>query len=219
MHQTHTSLRILGAGTPTPTPTQFGSAYVVDVDGAKLMFNFGPTSTHQLVPSWLHPTEIDDLFFTHHHFDHDIDYPCFLLCRWDQSIGKENMLNVYGPTLTERITRGDLDAQDGIFGHDWKERVQDPLSLNTYESRGGKLHRRPPVVKLTAGRMAMACLSARYTFVTACAWMPRDASMSNTATWQSREATRHRVGDVDPQNSHHYCRSARLLDTSYEKMT
>ena len=146
MTRTPTSLYILGAGTPTPTPTRFGSAYVVDVDGEKLMFDCGPAATHKLVQSGLRPTEIDNLFFTHHHFDHDIDYPCFLLCRWDQSIGKENMLNVYGPRLTERITHGVLDEEAGIFAHDWKARVSHPLSLNTYESRGGKLPRKPPVV-------------------------------------------------------------------------
>ena len=72
MSRTPTSLHILGAG--TPTPARFGSDYVVDVDGAKLMFDCGPASTHKLVRSGLHPTEIDNLFFTHHHFDH----PCFL---------------------------------------------------------------------------------------------------------------------------------------------
>lgn len=139
-------LYILGAGTPTPTPTRFGSAYVLDVGGSKIMFDCGPAATSKLVQSGLWPTEIDNLFFTHHHFDHDIDYPCFLLCRWDQSVGKENMLNVYGPTLTERITHGVLDQEDGIFAHDWKARVNHPLGLNTYEFRGGVLPRRPPVV-------------------------------------------------------------------------
>ena len=90
-------IHILGAGTPTPTPTRFGSAYVLDVDGEKVMFDCGPAATHKLVKAGLWPTEIDYLFFTHHHFDHDIDYPCFLLCRWDQSIGKENKLRVFDP--------------------------------------------------------------------------------------------------------------------------
>ena len=139
-------LHILGAGTPTPTPTRFGSAYVIDVDGDKIMFDCGPAATHKLVQSGLRPTEIDNLFFTHHHFDHDIDYPCFLLSRWDQSIGKENILNVYGPTLTERITHGVLDKEEGIFSHDWKARVSHPSSLNAYGSRGGQLPRVPPVV-------------------------------------------------------------------------
>ena len=94
-------LYILGAGTPTPTPYRFGSAYVLQLGNEKIMFDCGPATTHKLVKSGLWPTEIDHLFFTHHHFDHDIDYPCFLLCRWDQSIGKEKQLKVFGPTLTE----------------------------------------------------------------------------------------------------------------------
>lgn len=146
MSKSYTSLYILGAGSTYPSPTRFGSAFVLDVDGEKVMFDCGPAATHKLVKAGLWPTEIDNLFFTHHHFDHDIDYPCFLLCRWDQSIGKENVLQVYGPALTERITHGVLDEEDGVFAHDWKARVHHPLSQKVYENRGGKLPRKPPVV-------------------------------------------------------------------------
>ena len=109
------------------------------------MFDCGPATTHKLVKAGLWPTDIDYLFFTHHHFDHDIDYPCFLLCRWDQSIGKENQLQVFGPTLTERITEGVI-GDDGLFSHDWKARVYHPLSQQVYVNRGGVLPRRPPKV-------------------------------------------------------------------------
>ncbi|GIT58368.1 MAG: hypothetical protein Ct9H300mP19_03160 [Dehalococcoidia bacterium] len=34
-------LYILGAGTPTPTPTRFGSAYVLEIEGEKIMFDCG----------------------------------------------------------------------------------------------------------------------------------------------------------------------------------
>ena len=44
------------------------------------MFDCGPAATHKLVKAGLYPTQVDNLFFTHHHFDHNIDYPCFLLC-------------------------------------------------------------------------------------------------------------------------------------------
>ena len=91
---------------------------MLDIDGAKLEFDCGPAATHKLVQPGMHPSEIDNLFFTHHHIDHDIDYPCFLLCGWDQSIGKEILLDVYGPVLTGRITHGVLDAEEGIFAHD-----------------------------------------------------------------------------------------------------
>ena len=141
-----TTLHILGAGTPHPTPFRFGSSSVLVIDGEFLMFDCGPATTHKLVKAGLWPTRIDNLFFTHHHFDHDIDYPCFLLCRWDQSIGKENTLSVYGPPPTERLTHGILDAEKGVFAHDWYARVHFPISQNVYVNRGGTLPRLPPVV-------------------------------------------------------------------------
>ncbi len=136
---------VLGAGTPTPTADRFGTAYVVEADGQFVMFDCGPAATHKLVKAGLFPTQIDHLFFTHHHFDHDVDYPCFLLSRWDQSIGKENDLKVFGPTLTELLTDR-LIGPDGAFTHDWKARVYHPLSQQVYVNRGGKLPRRPPHV-------------------------------------------------------------------------
>lgn len=136
---------LLGAGTPTPTPTRYGSSYVVQVGNEYLMFDCGPATTYKLVRAGLFPTQIDYLFFTHHHFDHDVDYPCFLLTRWDQSIGRENQLQVYGPTLTERLTEGIL-GENGVFAHDWKARVNHPMSLEVYRRRGGTLPRKPPSV-------------------------------------------------------------------------
>lgn len=135
----------LGAGTPTPTASRFGSSHVLRLADELLMFDCGPATTHKLVKAGLFPTQVDYLFFTHHHFDHDIDYPCFLLCRWDQSIGQENQLQVFGPTLTEKITRG-IIGEDGVFAHDWKARVNHPLSQQVFVNRGGTLPRRPPSV-------------------------------------------------------------------------
>ena len=137
---------VLGAGTPTPTPTRFGSSYVVELGEQYLMVDCGPAATYKLVKAGLWPTRIDHLFFTHHHFDHDVDYPCFLLCRWDQSIGRENRLQVYGPTLTETITER-IIGEDGAFAHDWKARVNHPLSQRVYVNRGGTLPRKPPDVQ------------------------------------------------------------------------
>ena len=97
----------------------------MEVGGEYMMFDCGPAATWKLVKAGIFPTKVDYLFFTHHHFDHDVDYPCFLLSRWDQSVGKENQLRVYGPTLTETITERILGEQ-GAFVHDWKARVGHP---------------------------------------------------------------------------------------------
>ena len=139
-------ITVLGAGTPTPTPTRYGSAYVLEIGVERMMIDCGPAATHKLVKAGMWPTAIDYLFFTHHHFDHDVDYPCFLLTRWDQSIGKENTLRVFGPTLTERLTHRILDERDGAFAHDWRARVNHPASQRVYVNRGGELPRMPPKV-------------------------------------------------------------------------
>ncbi|HEV8308373.1 MAG TPA: MBL fold metallo-hydrolase [Methylomirabilota bacterium] len=137
---------ILGCGTPTPTAERYGSSYVLQLGDQYVMFDCGPATTYKLVKAGLVPTRVDYLFFTHHHFDHDVDYPAFLLTRWDQSVGREAVLQVFGPRPTEALTRGILDEKEGIFAHDWIARVNHPLSLNAYRRRGGVLPRKPPVV-------------------------------------------------------------------------
>jgi ribonuclease Z len=141
-----TRVYILGAGTPTPTPDRWGSAFALEIGGDRLMFDCGPAATWKLVKAGIQPTQVDYLFFTHHHFDHDVDYPCFLLTRWDQSVGRENPLRVYGPTLTETLTERILDPERGAFAHDWKARVGHPVSQRVFVNRGGTLPRRPPSV-------------------------------------------------------------------------
>jgi ribonuclease Z len=138
-------LTILGAGTPTPTKDRFGSSIVVEVNGELVMFECGPATTHKLAKAGISTTKVDYLFFSHHHFDHDVDYPCFLLTRWDQGAGKEEILKVFGPNLTEEFTEN-LIGNEGVFSHDWKARVNHPVSQQVFVNRGGILPRKPPVV-------------------------------------------------------------------------
>lgn len=137
-------LYILGSGTPVPSADRFGSAYIVQIGDEYLMFDCGPSATQKLAKMGLSPVQIDYLFFTHHHFDHDVDYPCFLLSRWNLQIGIENQLKVYGPKLTEQLTRRLMDEKHGAFSHDWIARINHPLSLNAYQVRGGVLPRPAP---------------------------------------------------------------------------
>ncbi|NIA10843.1 MAG: MBL fold metallo-hydrolase [Nitrospiraceae bacterium] len=140
-------LYILGSGTPTPTPERFGTAYVLKVDDEYIMIDCGPATTYKLVKVGLWPTQVNFLFFSHHHFDHNVDYPCFLLTRWDQSIGAENILEVFGPPPTTDITEK-LIGPNGAFSYDWKARVGSPTSQSVYVNRGGVLPRSKPVLKV-----------------------------------------------------------------------
>ncbi len=141
------ALYLLGTGTPTPTTTRFGTAYVLQLGRDFLLFDCGPATTHKLVKSGLWPTQVGCLFFTHHHFDHNSDYPCFLLTRWDQSVGKEQPLRVFGPPPTEEITEKLIGAE-GAFSCDWKARVGAPVSQMVHVNRGGTLPRPEPAVEV-----------------------------------------------------------------------
>jgi ribonuclease Z len=140
-------LYLLGAGTPTPTRHRFGTSYVLELADDLIMIDCGPGTTYKLVKAGLWPTQIDYLFFTHHHFDHNADYPCFLLCRWDQSTGREGKLRVWGPEPTALITRG-LIGPEGAFADDWKARVGAPVSQAVHRNRGGSLPRPKPHVEV-----------------------------------------------------------------------
>ena len=52
---------ILGAGTPTPTTTRFGTSYVLQVGDDQIMFDCGPAATDKLVKSGLFPTKVTHL--------------------------------------------------------------------------------------------------------------------------------------------------------------
>ena len=165
---------ILGSGTPTPSPIRWGSSFMVEIGGEWLMFDCGPATTYKLYKFGLTATQVDRLFFTHHHSDHDADYPTFLLTRFDMSIGNENELLVYGPRLTEQLTERLIGEDIGAFWHDIVARTNHPLSLFAHQERGGSIPRKPPAV------------------------VPRDISPGTIATGKNWEITADRVEHVQP---------------------
>ena len=139
-------LIILGCGTPAPSLTRWGTAFLLGIGDDWLLFDCGPATTYKMFRAGVKVTEVDHVFFTHHHSDHDSDYPCFLLTRFDMHTGKENPLNVYGPPPTERLTDQLMGEDRGAFWHDVVARTNHPMSLGAYRGRGGTGERKPPVI-------------------------------------------------------------------------
>ena len=138
-------LHLLATGTPTPTAERFGTCHVLQLGADLIMIDCGPAATWKLVKAGMLPTQVNHLFFTHHHFDHNADYPCFLLCRWDQSTRVQKRLRIRGPQPTEEITRRLIGAE-GAFAEDWNARVGAPVSQAVHANRGGSLPRPVPEV-------------------------------------------------------------------------
>jgi len=141
-------LWLIGCGTPTPTKDRFGSSFVVELRDELIMIDCGPAATYKMVKVGLYPTRVNHLFFTHHHFDHNADYPCFLLCRWDQAAGKGYDLKVWGPPPTALVTER-LVGENGAFAHDLKARLHHPASQRVFLNRGGVLPRQGLAVQVT----------------------------------------------------------------------
>src|SRR5262245_43639192 len=146
-------IHLLGTGTPTPSLKRMSSGYLVEIGDRKVLFDFGPGAYHRLLEAGVKPTEITDIFFTHLHYDHCLDYVRLVMTRWDQGAGKIPELNVYGPAHTARLTQL-IVGEDGIFGPDLAARTELPMSRAVFVARGGTLPRakpRPVVRELSSG--------------------------------------------------------------------
>jgi ribonuclease BN (tRNA processing enzyme) len=133
----------LGAGTPTPHKSGFGTAFLLDIDGRKFLIDCGPSVTHKLAKRGFSPLDVDAIFLTHLHFDHCSGLPTFLLSYWDQSASPQLGLKIYGPRPT-RLFVDKLIGPTGAFSYDINARINAPISQNTYINRGGILPRSYP---------------------------------------------------------------------------
>lgn len=139
-------LHVVGNGCPAPTPEHFGSSFVLEVGSECLMIDCGPATTYKMTLMGISPGRVGHVFFTHHHFDHNVDFPCFALTRWDQSKCTEPPLKVFGPSPTRAFVERLLGEQ-GAFVDDWKSRVEHPVRLAIFKRRGGVLPRPAPAVE------------------------------------------------------------------------
>ncbi|HEY1325475.1 MAG TPA: MBL fold metallo-hydrolase [Casimicrobiaceae bacterium] len=146
-------IRLLGTGTPTPSLRRMSSGYLVETAARKILLDCGPGAYHRMMEAGVKATEITDLFLTHLHYDHCLDYIRLVMTRWDQGAGRIPELNVYGPRDTARMTQL-IVGEEGIFAPDLRARTELPMSQAIYVARGGTLPRakpRPVVRELAPG--------------------------------------------------------------------
>ena len=112
-------LHAIGCGCPPPTAERHGSAFLLEVGDEMLMVDCGPATTYKMARMGIAPGRVERVFITHHHFDHNVDFPCFALCRWDLCRGDEPALKVYGPPPTASFVDR-LLGPSGAFYEDRK---------------------------------------------------------------------------------------------------
>ena len=90
---------LLGSGAVRPTLDRWGPAQIVQVAGQNLMFDCGRGASMRLVEADIPFASVKQLFFTHHHYDHNCDFGYFFITGW--LLGREEPLRVIGPRGTE----------------------------------------------------------------------------------------------------------------------
>ena len=140
-------LRVVGSGCPHPTAEWYGSCYILETGGDSVMVDCGPGASYKMAQMGIMPGQVGSLFFTHHHFDHNVDFPCFALTRWDQGRGDEAPLKVYGPQRTRTFVERLLGEQ-GAFFDDWNSRIEHPASQQVHRKRKGILPRPAPLIEV-----------------------------------------------------------------------
>lgn len=133
-------IHILGSGTPFPGADRFGSSYLIDAGSEKILFDCGPATTQKMARAGFTPPDVSAVFLTHHHYDHMIDLPCFLMVRWDHQTPETPVLQVHGPQPTTEFVE-ELIGRHGVLRRDIVARSEHPSSQRIYQMRGGALPR------------------------------------------------------------------------------
>lgn len=144
-------LHLVGCGYPPPMgsgdQTRHGSAFLLEIGRELLLVDCGPGTTYKMARMGIATKKVNHVFLTHHHFDHNVDFPCFALVRWDLCKGTEPPLKVYGPPPT-RLFVEQLLGEKGAFFPDWHSRVTAQVSIEIFQRRGGVPPRPAPAFEV-----------------------------------------------------------------------
>ena len=83
-------VRLLGTGTPTPSLKRMSSGYLIETGHRKILLDCGPGAYHRMMEAGVKAVEITDIFFTHLHYDHCLDYVRLLMTPLGSGCGQES---------------------------------------------------------------------------------------------------------------------------------
>lgn len=89
-----------GAGQPDDSEDDDSNTVDGDGDGETFLLDCGPMAVRRLVEFGFDPEEIETVFFTHHHMDHNVSFFYFAINSW--WFGRRT-LTVYGPEGTRDL--------------------------------------------------------------------------------------------------------------------
>ncbi len=97
---------VLGSGTALATASRGASGHLLEVDGARILFDAGAGTLGRLAAVDVSADAIDRVFLTHYHLDHVNEIPALLFALGSAAFDRPRTVAIHGP-------RGLLDLRDG----------------------------------------------------------------------------------------------------------
>ena len=120
-------LILLGSGAVRPDLERWGPAQVIQTAGESLLFDCGRGASMRLVQAGIALESIRRVFFTHHHYDHNCDFPYLFLTSW--VLGRDVPMEVVGP-------RGTRDFCNRLFRSVYRDDIETRREHPMYSEHG-----------------------------------------------------------------------------------
>ena len=112
---------LLGTGSPIISTSRSKPAQAVLVGDKVFLVDCGAGTVERLVQLGIEPRNVNGVFFTHFHSDHDAGFPDFYVSSWIGGTQERSTpLNVYGPPTTKDTITKMIDA----FSYDINVRIE-----------------------------------------------------------------------------------------------
>lgn len=123
-------ITLTGTGSPVPVPGRAATSIVVEIGDESVLIDCGPRTVYQLMAAGIDPGDIETLFFTHQHLDHNASFFHFAFTSWTEG-GRES-LDIYGPDGTDRL----VDALYSIYEEDieYRRAIHPTDGISTIQS-------------------------------------------------------------------------------------
>ena len=99
---------IIGSGNPLLSPDRANPSTLVQYKDKQFLVDCGTGSITSLLKLNIEPGKINNMLFTHHHYDHNADYWAFVIGGWGYPGGRRQ-LNLVGPPGTKTLHQMTLD--------------------------------------------------------------------------------------------------------------
>ncbi len=100
---------VIGSGCPETVIGRSSPSSLIQYKGNYFLIDVGEGTLHRFAEGGLRCGDVSNIFFTHHHADHNAGYPYFLINSW---MNGRDKLNLVGPPDTKKFHNMILDFYD-----------------------------------------------------------------------------------------------------------